>query len=112
MLIRKMPLTLFAAFSALSASLIACKHTATEKPVQKTFASPDDAGAALLDAAKSGDQSVFLAIFGPDAKEALFSGDPVKDKDVLEDFVAAYAQMHRWREIRVGARDGTLTVGE
>ena len=55
-----------------------------------------------MEAAKSGDQSALLAIFGPDSKDVLFTGDPVKDKDALQDFVAAYNQMHRWREIKVG----------
>ena len=77
------------------------KSTA-DKAVQKTFASPADAGAAFVEAAKSGDQAALLAIFGPDAKDVLFSGDAVKDKDALQDFVAAYNQMHRWREIKVG----------
>lgn len=70
--------------------------------VQKTFASRDDASAALLEAAKSSDQNALLAIFGPDAKEVAFSGDAVKDKDAMQDFVAAYDQMHRWREIKAG----------
>jgi Protein of unknown function (DUF2950) len=86
-------------------SLASCnkpEKTTSEKAVQKTFASPDEAGAAFLEAAKSGDQSALLAIFGPDAKDVLFTGDPVKDKDALQDFVAAYNQMHRWREIKVG----------
>jgi len=86
-------------------SLAACnkpEKAASEKAEQKTFASPDDAGAAFLDAAKSGDQSALLAVFGSDAKDVLFMGDPVKDKDALQDFVAAYNQMHRWREIKVG----------
>jgi Protein of unknown function (DUF2950) len=86
-------------------SLTSCnkpEKTTSEKAVQKTFASPDDAGAAFLEAAKSGDQSALLAIFGPDAKDVLFTGDPVKNKDDLQDFVAAYNQMHRWREIKVG----------
>jgi Protein of unknown function (DUF2950) len=85
-------------------SLAACnkpEKATSEKAVQKTFASPADAGTALLDAAKSGDQSALLAIFGSDAKNVLFTGDPVKDKDALQDFVAAYNQMHRWREIKV-----------
>jgi hypothetical protein len=81
----------------------------TESTAQKVFASPADAGAAFLEAAKSGDQAALLAIFGPDGKTALFSGDAVKDKDNLQDFVAAYDQMHRWREIRVGGE--VLYVG-
>jgi hypothetical protein len=76
----------------------------SEKAVQRTFASPENAGAALLDAAKSGDQGTLLAIFGPEAKDVLFSGDPVKDKDAFQDFVVRYAQMHRWREIKAGGQ--------
>src|SRR5271165_3855723 len=75
---------------------------ATESMAQKAFATPADAGAAFLEAAKVGDQAALLAIFGPDGKTALFSGDPVKDKDNFQDFVAAYNHMHRWREIKVG----------
>ena len=56
----------------------------------------------FLEAAKSGDQNALLAIFGPDGKDVLFSGDAVKDKDALQDFVAAYSQMNRWREIKAG----------
>lgn len=55
-----------------------------------------------MEAAKTGDQNSLLAIFGPDAKDVLFSGDAVKDKAYLQDFVAAYNQMHRWREIKAG----------
>lgn len=69
---------------------------------QKTFASPTDAGAAFFEAAKSGNQSTLLAIFGPDGKDVLFTGDAVKDKDNLKDFVAAYSQMHRWGKIKAG----------
>ena len=97
----RMLLTLLLTISSL-ASCNKSEKTTSEKAVQKTFASPADAGAAFLDAAKSGDQSALLAIFGPDGKDVLFTGDSVKDKDALQDFVAAYNQMHRWREIKVG----------
>jgi hypothetical protein len=78
-----------------------------EKPAavstqQRTFANPNEAGDALLVAMQSGDQATLLAVFGPDGRTALFSGDAVKDKDNFQDFVAAYNQMHRWREIKVG----------
>ena len=97
----RMLLTLLLTISSL-ASCNKSEKTTSEKPVQKTFASSADAGAAFLDAAKSGDQGALLAIFGPDGKDVLFTGDSVKDKDALQDFVAAYNQMHRWREIKVG----------
>ena len=90
----------------LAFSFIACKsERATAKStVQKTFAAPEDASAALSEAARSANQEALLAIFGPDGKDVLFSGDPVKDKDALQDFAAAYDQMHRWREVKVGGQ--------
>ena len=87
--------------------LISCKsaeNVEPHKPVPKTFASPADAGAALFEAAKSGDQQALLAIFGPDAKEFMSSGDAVSDKNSLQAFVAAYEEMHRWRAIRAGGQ--------
>jgi hypothetical protein len=96
-------LVLFAAILLTISLLTSCSNTESPKTTtQKTFASPTDAGAAFLDAAKSGDQAALLTIFGPNASGVLFSGDAVKDKDALQDFVAAYNQMHRWREIKVG----------
>jgi len=68
----------------------------------KTFASPQEAGTALLEAARSGDQASLLAIFGPDGKDILSFGDPVKDKNALNDFVVAYQTMNRWGKIKAG----------
>jgi len=105
-------LAIFAALFVLVAWLTSCNKSesaTSEKSVQKTFASPADAGAAFLEAAKSGDQTALLAIFGPDAKDALFSGDAVKDKDALQEFVAAYNQMHRWGKIKTGGE--MLNIG-
>jgi hypothetical protein len=86
-------------------SLISCsksEQALSEKPVQRTFASTQEAGAALVEAMKSGDRNAVLALFGPEGNEIVFSGDGVKDKDNFQDFVAAYEQMHRWREIKAG----------
>ncbi len=91
-----------AAVFALVVLLASCKKPEDSKPAQRTFASPAEASAALLEAAKSGDQGALAGIFGPDGKDVLFSGDAVKDKNALEDFVAAYGQVNRWREIKAG----------
>jgi hypothetical protein len=40
-----------------------------DKNMQKTFAAPEDAGAAFLKAAKSGDAGKLVAIFGPERQE-------------------------------------------
>src|SRR5580658_10129255 len=86
---------------ALSMMLSACgkSSSAGKTSSVKVFASPDAAGNALLEAAKSGDQNAVLAIFGPESKEIIFSGDAVQDKTTIDAFVAAYQQMHRWRKM-------------
>jgi hypothetical protein len=82
---------------ALIVSLASC--TKSEKASIRSFASPDDAGNGLLEAAKSGDLNAVLAIFGPESKAIIFSGDPVQDKTTVDAFVAAYGVMHRWRKM-------------
>src|SRR4029077_21201438 len=78
-------------------SLAGCNKV--EKPSFRVFASPDDAGNALIEAAKSGDQNAALAIFGADSKEIIFSADAVEDKALIDAFVRAYGVMHRWRKM-------------
>jgi Protein of unknown function (DUF2950) len=92
---------------AILISLAACSKPA--QPSVRVFASADDAGVALIDAAKSGDQNAVLAIFGPDAKDLISSGDAVQDKASVDQFVAAYPVMHRWRSMVDGAQ--VLLVG-
>jgi hypothetical protein len=88
----------------------ACKKSETpDKPSISVFASPDDAGNALQAAAKSGDQNALLAIFGPDSKELIVSGDPVQDKNTATLFVKGYGMMHRWRKMPDGSQ--ILLVG-
>ncbi|HWO27905.1 MAG TPA: DUF2950 domain-containing protein [Candidatus Acidoferrum sp.] len=75
----------------------------------QTFASPDDAGSGLLTAAKSGDPKAVIAVFGPDSKDIVFSGDPVQDKEIAGVLVTAYDVMHRWRKMPDGSQE--LLVG-
>jgi hypothetical protein len=92
--------------AALIIPLAACNNQLAKSstPSTTTFPSPDNAGNALLEAAKSGDQNRLLAIFGPTSKELVFSGDAVQDKKTVEAFVAAYEAMHRWRKMPDGAQ--------
>lgn len=98
------PLLLPVMFLALVTMLVSCSKSENAKTAQRTFSFPADAGAAFVAGAKAGDQSALLAIFGQDAKEVLFSGDAVKDRDYLQDFVAAYGQMNRWVKIKAGGQ--------
>jgi hypothetical protein len=88
----------------LSASCTRSQKTAAGSGNQKTFASPDEAGAALVAAVRSGDQNALLAIFGPDSQKVLFTGDTATDKARLQDFASAYGQMHRWAKIKAGGQ--------
>ena len=103
-------LLLFALIIFLGACSKSDKTSASDKPSVKVFASLDDAGNGLLEAAKSGDQNAVLAIFGPESKETIFSGDPVQDKTTIDAFVAAYGLMHRWRKMADGTQ--TLLIGD
>jgi hypothetical protein len=96
------------ALLGLVASLAACR---TDKAAEKvtssqaaprTFQSPTEAGAALFAAAKAGDRDGLLAIFGPDAKQVLFSGDDVADKNNRDRFVNSYSEMNRWSANKAG----------
>jgi hypothetical protein len=84
------PLAIVIAFAGCSKSA---------KPSYQTFASPDAADNGLATAARSGDANAVLAVFGPDSKDILFSGDPVQDKGIAGAFVQEYDTMHRWRKM-------------
>src|SRR5271167_4715073 len=95
--IRRIAITTRFVLLALIIPLASCGKS--DSPSYKVFSSPDDAGSGLLEAAKSGDQNAVLAVFGPESKEIIFSGDPVQDKSTVDAFVTAYGVMHRWRKI-------------
>lgn len=93
----------------LSLVFLASCHQKTEAPSAREFATPDEAGDALLATARSGSQDDIAAIFGPNSKELLDSGDPVQDKNTLQAFIASYTTMHRWRKMQDGSE--TLLIG-
>ena len=99
--------TVWATLLALIATFVACgksEKIAEPQPqaVQKTFATPDDAGKALVDAAKSDNRQGLLSIFGPDSKDLIFSSDAAADKADLQGFISDYDAMHRWRKLDQG----------
>ena len=92
---------------ALIIPLSACSKS--DKPSARVFATPDDASDALAAAVKSDDQTALQAIFGPDAKEVLFSGDAVQDRNDDKAFTTRYEAVHRWRKDEDGVQ--ILLVG-
>jgi Protein of unknown function (DUF2950) len=60
----------------------------------QTFPTPEAAVQALVDAAKSGDDSKVLAVMGASARPLVESGDAVADRNVHEKFVVLYHEAH------------------
>lgn len=65
---------------------------------QKTFASPDEAVKAMLEALKVDDVKVLSNILGPGSEDLISSGDPVEDKAERERFINLYQQKNRLEE--------------
>ena len=98
---------LSAAVLALALAAVMQPATAAQ-PKQKSFSSPDEAAAALVEAARSGDKKALLAVLGPEAPK-LGSGDAVQAKGERERFVAAYQEKHEL--VKDGDARATLVVG-
>jgi hypothetical protein len=62
---------------------------------EKTFATPGEATLALYTAVKSGDGQTVAAIFGSNSNDILHTGDDVADKNMADNFIRRYEQMHR-----------------
>jgi hypothetical protein len=75
----------------------------------KSFSSADEAAKAAVNAARNNDDKTLLAIFGAQAKQILFSGDPVADKERRAHFIAAYDEKNRLAE---EGRSMILIVGK
>jgi hypothetical protein len=69
-----------------------------------TFPSSAEAGAALAQAAKTGDETAVAEILGLDTKVLLNAGDKEADKAALQAFAAKYEKMNRWVDMTDGSR--------
>ena len=75
----------------------------------KAFDTPQQAADALVKAAASGDQAAVIALFGPDGKDIVTTGDAVDDKNRM----AKYAQLAKEKmEIsKDGAHKAIIEIG-
>jgi hypothetical protein len=105
--VRKVSLPIWIAVLGLIVLFVSCKKE--DQPSYKVFATPDDAGNALQQAAKSGDPNEVLAIFGPESKKIIYSGDTVQDKAAADAYAQGYGRMHRWRKMPDGSQ--VLLIG-
>ncbi|HTP84453.1 MAG TPA: DUF2950 domain-containing protein [Alphaproteobacteria bacterium] len=77
---------------------------------QKTFATPEQAVAALVAAVRSGHSNDVLAILGPNSKKLVSSGDPVADAQARHKFTDAYDEKNHIE--RDGDDRALLEVGQ
>lgn len=100
--------------TAIPAAIAADAKPAAKAPAKaspaKTFATPDEAAAALADAVRAQDPKAVLAVVGPAAKPWLFSGDNVADRNDWSRFLAAYDKKHRMEN--ASATKAILNVGD
>jgi len=90
--------------------LMTAHATASETPAdQRVFKSPEAAIEALVVAAGDGDMVALMAIFGPEGREVLSSGDPVHDRHNRAVFNVALDQ--QWTLEDIDDRTKELVVG-
>lgn len=91
--------------------------SAAAKGTQKTFATPEDAVKALVDAMKANNTKELLAIFGPGSESLVSSGDKVRDKAGSERFVKDFEEKNSLEKqsdekviLHVGSDDFPLPI--
>jgi hypothetical protein len=98
-----------AALLSLTMMILISSCNKQEKPgpqaqaAQRTFASPEDAAKALVEAAQANSRDAMLAILGAGSEDVIYSGDATQDKAAFVGFVSDYSAMHRFRAMNDGS---------
>jgi len=77
---------------------------------QASFASPEEAVAALIATLEKNDVTSLATLLGPDSEDVLSSGDEVADANARADFVASFKAKHAL--VPEGSSSMTLVVGD
>src|SRR5512134_3580606 len=105
-----LPLVLALVFAVAAAFFAQGSSAATAKAKQVTFASPEEAVKAMIDAMKSGDKARLSSIFGPGSESVISSGDDVVDKAERERFLKNYEEKNSLE--KKGDDQAILQVGK
>ncbi len=89
--LRMAPLALAVAFFL----LLSARPSLAQQGDEKTFATAGDAVLTLYNAVKASDSQTVAAIFGKNSNEIVHTGDDVADKNMAQNFIRRYEQMHR-----------------
>lgn len=94
--------------SLLASVILGAALGAPRQNGQRTFATPQDAARAVMEAAEDNDTKALLKIFGPEGRSIVVSGDPAEDKDDR----AQFARMAEEKlQVRQDAGHDTIVVG-
>ena len=100
---------IFAMLTSLMAAIVVVASVSAAS-AQQDYKTPEDAVAALVEAAKTGNEAAALAVFGALGIEIISSGDPVYDAGQRQKFVAAYDAKHQI-EVKHD-KHATLIIGD
>ena len=106
---------LFPALLLAAVSFMACQ-SGEKSPKQEAFASAEDAVVAMVDALTTNNEDKLVAIFGPEAREAMSSGDAVADQRGREMFIAAYNERcelvgeEQTKTLHIGSEDWPFPI--
>jgi hypothetical protein len=105
-------LLLFLLSSGLALSIPGPSGSAQEKgktatPTQKTFATPQQAAAALIQACDTYDEAALKQILGPQGEDLVSSEDPVQDKNVT---LAFAAKAHEQNSISIDPKNSSRAM--
>ena len=103
-------IVIFLAFLVFVGSPVLSVQTMAQAQMQTRFATPEAAATTLLEALKADDKARLLGIFGPDAQQALSSGDPILDRHDRE--VVALAMQQSWKWMPRGTNKKELVIGD
>jgi hypothetical protein len=81
-------------------------------PAQKSFATPNDAAQALIQATGTYDVPALLAILGPDARDLVSTEDPVQDKNRAVAFATLAREKQSVNVEPQSPNQATLSVGK
>ena len=88
--IREVLLAAALALAIVPAAWAQGKKAAAPAPAQRTFATPDEAAKALVDAVRADDTNALLAVVGPKARNWLMTRDEIADRGERRLFIEAY----------------------
>jgi hypothetical protein len=71
------------------------RYACSQGAAQKTFASPEEAVRALMEAVRTNNLQELAGIFGPDAKNVISSGDDIADRAERDRFVQSFMAANR-----------------